>query len=76
MTEEEIKNTYTEGNKVHLLGYTSTTRDVSQAVAFALQNPKPGKVPVLLDILFQTNRGLFELSQGYSAFPEEKEILL
>ena len=33
-------------------------------------------MPVVFEIVFEGTSGLFQLSEGYSAFPEEDEVLL
>ena len=67
---------YVVGESIHLPGYTSTSKDMSVALNFALKELKEDQVPVILEITFKGNSGLFELTQGYSAYPEEDEILL
>ena len=67
---------YIVGQSVHLPGYTSTSKDMSQALNFAFDYLKDDQIPVILEITFKGNSGLFELTEGYSAYPEENEILL
>ena len=37
---------------------------------------KDDKVPVVFKIEFKGSSGIFELTQGYSAFPGEQEVLV
>ena len=67
---------YKVGERIHLPGYTSTSKDVNVAVNFAFKHLKEDQVPVILDITFKGNSGLFELTEGFSAYPDEGEILL
>ncbi len=34
------------------------------------------RLPVLFRINFSGDRGIFELSSGYSAYPEEEEVII
>ena len=36
----------------------------------------PRKLPVVYEIDFRGNKGLFKLSKGYSAYDEENEVLI
>ena len=75
-SEEEIKQLYKVNSTIHLTGYTSTSKSIEIAVAFALENTDPTKVPVILEIDFKSKYGMFELGKGQSAFPEENEVLV
>ena len=68
LSANEIEN-YKVGNKIHLPGYTSTSKNIGVAVNFALIYLKYYQVPVIFEINFKGNCGLFELTKGYSAFP-------
>lgn len=67
---------YVTGQKVRLPGYTSTSKEKSVAVNFAFKHLKEDQVPVILEITFKGRSGLFELTEGFSAFPNEGEVLL
>ena len=68
---------YQVGSNISLRGYTSSTKNYDIAEKFALtSNKKFGLVPVIYEIHFSGNNGLFEMSSGYSAFQDEGEILI
>ena len=58
------------------MGYTSTSQDSKVAYHFALKEPKPDTVAVVFEIEFNGDKGLFKLCGGYSAYPEETEVLI
>ena len=75
-----------------MAGYTSSTKDCSVAESFALENFKSfayedalegtitdvidSKYPVIFEIHFNSEEGLFKMSEEYSAYPEEGEVLI
>ena len=75
MNQEEIKK-YKIGTKKHLIGYTSTSVDIQNALTFATCNLKPDMVPVLFEIKFCGAKGLFHLTDNFTAFPDENEVLI
>ena len=64
------------GSKIDLLGYTSTSKKFSTALGFALKDLKEDKVSVVFMIDFKGSQGLFELTTGFSAYPNEQEVLV
>ena len=76
MAKDEISK-YVPESKIHLMGYTSTSMDIGTAINFASFNAADDdKIPVVFEIIFRGDKGLFKLTQGYSAFPEEGEVLV
>ena len=79
--EDEITQ-YWVGAKVHLMGYTSTSLDQDIAIKFATQSQdfsrssSKGKEPVVFRIQFRGSQGLFKLSDGFSHYAEESEVLV
>ena len=67
---------YQEGAMINLLGYTSTSQDFSTAARFAFKHLKEEQIPVVFDITFKGSSGLFQLTQGFTAYPNEKEVLV
>ena len=67
---------YAPGSKIQLPGYTSTSKQFEIAHTFAFNKLKDHEVPVIFEIIFNGNSGLFELTQEFSAYPEECEVLL
>ena len=43
---------------------------------FAFRDLKSYQIPVVLKIKFEGHGGIFEMGEGYSAYPEEEEVLL
>ena len=74
-TQEEMVE-YEPGLTTNLLGYTSTSKDFATALKFAFEDYKNDKTPVVFEILFKGNNGIFELTKGYSAYPGEQEVLI
>ena len=67
---------YQIGQVLCLRGYTSTSKYRSEAEIFALNDLPNGMCPVLYDIEFTGNEGLFYLSDlNYTAFME-REVLV
>ena len=75
MSETEA-NSYTEGSKIHLMGYTSTTLKKEVALGYALDSVDQERVHVVFEIDFRGQTGLFKLTDDYSAYPGESEILV
>ena len=46
------------------------------AAVFALRDVKSHQIPVVLEIEFKGLGGIFEMGEGFSAYPEEEEVLL
>ena len=59
-----------------MLGYTSTSKLFNTALKFAFDDLKEDKFPVVFEIVFKGYSGLFELINGYTAYPEEQEVLV
>lgn len=60
---------------MHLLGYTSTTTAKEIAEEFALFEATDDLLPVIYKITFTSQKGLFSMSHGYSAY-DEQEVLV
>ena len=75
MKPEEIE-TYKENRKIYLIGYTSTSKSLECALNFAFENLKDGFEPVVYEIIFKGKSGLFELTEEFTAFPGENEVLV
>ena len=67
---------YEEGSTTNLLGYTSTSKDISTAIRFAFMELKEDQTPVVFEICFKGSYGLFQLTQGFTAYPGENEVLV
>ena len=52
LTQEEVDR-YEPGNKIHLLGYTSTSKELQIAGAFALKDCNNDRLPVVFEIVFK-----------------------
>ena len=65
LMKEEV-DCYKVDDFVHLMGYTSTSMDAQVALRFALQEPNPETIPVVFEIQFKGDTGLFKMTQGYS----------
>lgn len=61
---------------LHLVGYTSTTKELSVAWKFALKDIKQGQMPVIFKIEFKGQKGIFEMTNEYTAYPGENEVLI
>ena len=75
MSQEEIEQ-YQKGSTTSLLGYTSTSKTFKIALQFALVDCQVDRIPVVFQIKFKGNSGLFNLSDQFSAYPEEEEVLV
>ena len=58
------------------MGYTSTSKDFNVAKKFALQDLRDDQIPVIFEIEFKGQTGLFELTPDYTAYPGENEVLV
>lgn len=58
-----------------MVGYLSSSSEESVALKFALDGVKDDRVAVLFKIAFTGSNGLIK-TEKFSAFPEEKEILI
>ena len=61
---------------MHLIGYTSTSKDFDVALSFAFNDIQDEQVPVVYEINFKGQAGLFEMTDAYSAFSDENEVLV
>lgn len=75
MTQDEIE-TYNVGKKINLTGYTSTSKDFKTALEFSMCGASEFYLPVIFEIQFLSDNGLFELTSGFSAYPNEGEVLV
>ena len=77
MSQEEFSE-YREGARINLVGYTSTTKSRETAIKFAFEDLGEGvaKIPVVFDIEFHGPTGLLELTDDYTAYPGENEVLV
>ena len=75
LKEEEVDD-YEKGVKINLLGYTSTSRRFDNALQFAFMELPEDKVPVVFEIRFSGQAGLFEMTEDVTAFPDESEVLV
>ena len=64
------------GTNTHLIGYTSTSTNRQVAMSFAVDKVPPEHLPVMYHIKYKSDRGLFDMSAGFSAYSDEKEVLL
>ena len=76
LPSEEIAR-YEIGKLLNLRGYTSATTTRSVAIGFAVDKLQADLCPVLYNIKFTGDEGLFYMSdENYSAFKDEDEILI
>ena len=75
MSKQEV-NSYQPGSRIHLVGYTSTSKSRKSALKFAFKNLKEKELSVLYRIEFKGKTGLFEMTSEYTAFPVEEEVLV
>ena len=73
---KEEADQYEPGSTTDLLGYTSTSKDFYTAVTFSFKRLANNQIPVVFEICFKGSHGLFQLTQGFTAFPEEQEVLV
>ena len=80
LEKNQLETRFQPGTTIHLLGYTSTSLRASIALNFAMKSFENGdsgnSVPVLFEIQFHEQRGLFKLSTGYTAYDGEEEVLV
>lgn len=70
-------DSYKPGSKIHLMGYTSTSENFYIALGFAINGVDEDDMePVLYDIDFRKSTGLFQLTEEYTAYPAEREVLV
>ena len=58
------------------MGYTSTSLDIRVAKKFANFDLKDDEMPVIYEISFHGQKGLFQLTSEFTAFPGEEEVLV
>lgn len=75
MSQLEI-DTYVVGSRQNLTGYISSSLDRLAAMRFAIEDVQGDQIPVLFEISFDGDKGLFQMSEGYSAYPDECEVLI
>ena len=73
---EDYKEKANNNEPINLTGYTSTSKDIEVAVRFALNDLTEDKLAVIFVLDFKSQKGLFEMSKGYTAFPGEDEVLV
>ena len=76
MKKEKIESSHKVDQKINLTGYTSTSKDFDIAKNFAVKYLQKDDLPVIYSINFYGEKGLFELSPGYTAYPGEDEVLI
>ena len=72
---EEIKE-YKIGDFMVLKGYTSTSKSLTVAKSFALNDVPLGRYPVIYKIAFTGDEGLFYLSNSNFSAYQEREVLV
>ena len=75
MTPKKVE-CYIPGNKINLIGYTSTSTSMGIALSFAFIDLPDKMLPVVFKIHFKSKTGLFRMTKEYSAFADEDEILV
>ena len=75
LTEVELEQ-YNQGYRTNLLGYTSTSLDFKIALKFCFKRLDNQRVPVVFEISFKGSNGLFQLTDDFSAYPDELEVLV
>ena len=76
MKEEQVRSLLRVGETIHLTGYTSTTKNFEVARNFAFADLKEDRVAVIYQIDFKGTCGLFEMTDEYTAYPGEGEVLV
>ena len=69
-------DSYEMGATTKLTGYTSTSKYFDKALQFAVTKCHENQIPVVFEISFDGNSGLFELDDEITAYPGEQEVLL
>ena len=69
------------GQVTNLVGYTSTSQSPETAMQFALMNDSDpfqpqSKSPIIFKIKFTGQKGLFKLTEGFTAYQGEGEVLV
>ena len=59
-----------------MLGYTSTSLNFFNALQFSFDSLNSEQVPVVFQIVFRGSEGLFQLTTGFTAYPDEQEVLV
>ena len=67
---------FVPGSRIHLIGYTSTSKHFRCALKFAQKGITDEKIPVVFQIHFKGSTGLFELTDEFTAYPGEDEVLV
>ena len=76
MNKNELKD-YRPGQIISLSGFTSTSKSFNIALDFSIDEPPTADLAsVVYDINFHGSKGLFDLSNGYSSFNNEEEVLI
>ena len=72
---EEMKSFV--GKSLHLRGFMSVTRNKDTALDFLNENPGPGEYKALIEMKYRSTGFMhFRMTNDYTLFPEEQEILL
>ena len=75
LSTEEVKG-YEKGKVISLTGYVSTSMSFEVAREFALSDIPEDKSPVIYDIRFTGDEGLFNMSDPrYTAFDEDEVLI-
>ena len=64
------------GSKIRLPGYSSTCKKFGVALDYAFKNLQNDRVAVIFEIIFKGRSGLFELTDDFTTFPGEEEVIL
>ena len=75
MPQDEV-DFFQKDQIITLQGYTSTSKDLQVALQFSLDKPMESLASIVYEINFYGNKGLFEMSSGFSFFDDEEEILV
>ena len=67
---------YVVGESVNLTGYVSSSPKKKIAMGFSLDGATDKNLAVLFEIEFTGEKGLFELTEGFTAYPDEAEVLI
>ena len=77
ISKSELETKFVPEKTVNLLGFTSTSLDITQAKKFALEQLKSDKMAVILKIDFTGSNQYFMIdSPEYSSYPQEQEVIL
>ena len=75
MRQNEI-DSYKINSIIHLTGYISTSLDKSIAINFAFDNLQDNFIPVVFEIEFNSDVGIVKLTEEFTSFPGEDEVLI